>query len=338
MNLEQVAAMIGGTLSGDKTLEITGVGWIDNAEPGQVTYLAKKKYLQALNQSQASAVIVSGEVETDKAQIVVANPALAFARLLDELYTEESSSPGIHPQATIGENVTLGENVTISARVCIADNVTLGDHSVLHPGVVVGPGCQIGQHTTLHPNVTLYRKTILGDHVVLHAGVVVGADGFGYTPDERGRHHKIKQLGHVVIENHVEVGANACIDRAAMGVTRICEGVKIDNLVQVAHNCTIGAHSILVSQVGIAGSCKLGHHVIMAGQAGVADHLTIGDLAVISGKAGVINDVPQGAVLGGFPAVSITTWRKYSSLLPKLWSWVRKVKELESRLNEIEKK
>ncbi|MFQ5715475.1 MAG: UDP-3-O-(3-hydroxymyristoyl)glucosamine N-acyltransferase, partial [Nitrospinales bacterium] len=191
---------------------------------------------------------------------------------------------------------------------------------------------------TLHPNVTLYPGVVVGKDVILHAGAVVGADGFGYAPDERGQHFKVNQIGKVVIEDHVEVGANACIDRASMGTTLIKKGVKIDNLVQIAHNCSIGEHSIIVSQSGMGGSCTLGHHVILAGQVGLADHVTLGDQVVLAARSGTFRDIESGQVHGGSPSVPLASWKKYVSLLPSLPELVRKIRELDRRLAAVEKK
>jgi UDP-3-O-[3-hydroxymyristoyl] glucosamine N-acyltransferase len=336
MNLEQAARHVGGEYKGDGSLELSGARSIGEAEAGHITFVAHKKYLPSLKASGASAVIVGQEIETDKAQIVVRSPALAFARLLGVFHPEKRLAPGVDPRAAIGPNVTLGNNVTVSALVSLGEGTVVGDDSVLHPGVVVGEGCQIGHHVTIHPNVTLYAGTVIGNHVVLHAGVVVGADGFGYTLDEKGRHYKVPQVGRVVIDDRVEIGANTCIDRAALGVTHVKEGVKIDNLVQVAHNCTLGEHSILVAQVGLAGSCKLGHHVVLAGQVGLADHVTIGDQAILSAQSGTFRDIEAGGVYGGSPSVPLSTWKKYVTVLPKLPELAKKVRDLDARLNAIE--
>jgi UDP-3-O-[3-hydroxymyristoyl] glucosamine N-acyltransferase len=337
MKLEEVAALVGGVLKGDGSIEISDVRGIEDAGEGHVTFVSKKKFLPLLAKSKADAVIVDCEVDTNMAQIVMSNPMLAFARLLAAFHPETKPEPEIDSRAVLGQNVTLGKDVTLSAFVSIGDNVTIGDNAILHSGVVVGPDCRIGDDAVLHPNVTLYRNTELGNRVILHAGVVVGADGFGYVPDEMGLHNKIPQIGQVVIEDDVEVGANSCIDRATMGSTTVKRGTKIDNLVQIAHNCTIGEHSILVAQVGIGGSCTLGHHVVLAGQVGVADHVTIGDQAVLMGKAGAFRDVESKVVHGGVPNVPAVAWRKYVSLLPKLPEMSRKIKELEARLKVIEK-
>jgi UDP-3-O-[3-hydroxymyristoyl] glucosamine N-acyltransferase len=337
MKLKEIAELVGGTLKGDGGIEIGDVRSIEDEGSGFITFLIKKKLLPSLKQSKALAVIVEHEIDTDKAQIIVPNPALAFARVVNAFHPAQRPRPRVDPSASIGENVQLGKDVTLLANVVVGDDSIIGDEVVLHPGVVVGANCRIGDRTVLYPNVTLYDRIELGKDVILHAGVVVGADGFGYTPDEQGCHYKINQLGRVVIEDHVEVGANSCIDRAAMGTTLIKEGTKIDNLVQVAHNCTIGEHSILVAQVGIAGSCKLGHHVVMAGQAGLSDHVTIGNQVTLAGQSGTFRDVVDKGVYGGYPSVPLGTWKKYVTTLPKLPEMARKLKELEGRLNAIEK-
>ena len=336
MKLEQVASLVSGTLEGDGSIEINGVRGVHDAKEGDITFLMQNKYLDVLKKSKASAVFVVKPVEVSIPQIVVAKPELAFARLVKELHPEPRPQPGIHSSVVIGKKVVLGENVTLSAGVCIGENVSIGNDVVLYPNVVIGNDCKVDDHCTLHPNVTLYRNTEMGRHVIVHAGTVIGADGFGYTLDEKGCHYKINQFGRVVIEDFVEIGANSCIDRAAMDTTLIKAGTKIDNLVQVAHNCTVGNHSILVAQVGLAGSCKLGHHVVLAGQVGLADHVTLGNQVTVTAKSGTFRDLENNAVVSGWPAVPTGTWKRYVATLPKLPDLARKVKELESRLREIE--
>ncbi len=336
MKLEKIAALIGGKLKGDGAVEISGVGNIEQAREGHITFLNQKKFRPALSRSRAAAVLVEEALDTAIPQVIVASPELAFARLLRKFHPDPKSQAGIHNRALVGENVKLGAQVTLSAGVCIGDDVEIGDHVHLYPGVVVGERCRIGNHTVLHPNVTLYRDTELGDHVILHAGAVIGADGFGYTPDENGAHYKINQIGKVVIEDHVEIGANSCVDRATLGITRIKRGTKIDNLVQVAHNCTVGEHSILVAQAGVAGSCTLGHHVMLAGQVGVTDHLTLGDHVTVAAKAGVFRNIAKHRAHGGTPAIPLDVWRKYATALPKLPELIHKIRNLEKRLKEIE--
>jgi len=337
MKLQEIAERLGGTVEGDGSLEITGINGMELAEQGQITFLADKKFKDQLKACNASAVIVQKPLETDKAQVVHPAPALAFAKLLAEFHPEPRPQPGIDDNASIAEGVQLGKDVTISPFVVLGKDVVIGDNTVLHPGVVVHEGCRIGNNATLFSNVTLYRNSVIGNHVVLHAGVVIGADGFGYTPDEKGWHVKINQVGRVVIEDHVEIGANTCIDRAAFGETIVREGTKIDNLVQIAHNCDIGPHSILVAQVGIAGTCKLGHHVVLAGQVGVGDHVTIGDQVVVAAQSGVSKDLVEPGFYGGYPAVPAMGWKRYTTVLLKLPELSRKIQELEKRLNAIEK-
>ncbi len=336
MKLEQVASLVSGTLEGEGSIEISGVRGVHDAKEGDVTFLMRNKYLDALKESKASAVFVVNPVDVSIPQIVVAKPELAFARLVQALYPEPRLQPGIHPSVVMGENVVLGEKVTLSAGVCIEDDVSIGNDVVIYPNVVIGNNCKVDDHCTLYPNVTLYRNTEIGKHVIVHAGAVIGADGFGYTVDEKGCHYKINQFGRVVIEDFVEIGANSCIDRAAMDTTLIKTGTKIDNLVQVAHNCTVGDHSILVAQVGLAGSCKLGHHVVLAGQVGLADHVTLGNQVTVTAKSGTFRDLDDNEVVSGWPAVPTGTWKRYMATLPKLPNLAKKVKELESRLREIE--
>ena len=336
MKLEQVASLVSGTLEGDGSIEINGVRGVHDAKEGDITFLMQNKYLDVLKKSKASAVFVVKPVEVSIPQILVAKPDLAFARLIKELYPDPRPQPGIHSSVVIGKKVVLGENVTLSAGVCIGENVSIGNDVVLYPNVVIGNDCKIDDYCTLHPNVTLYRNTEMGRHVIVHAGTVIGADGFGYTLDEKGCHYKINQFGRVVIEDFVEIGANSCIDRAAMDTTLIKAGTKIDNLVQIAHNCKVGEHSILVGQVGLAGSCKLGHHVVLAGQVGLADHVTLGNNVTMTARTGSFRDLQNNAVVSGWPAVPTGTWKRYVATLPKLPDLVRKVKDLEARLSEIE--
>ncbi len=336
MKLEKVAELVAGTLKGDGSIEISGIRGIEQVEKGQITFLSKNKFLDILNHSQASAVLVKESIETSIPQIIVGSPELAFARLLREFHPDRKPEPGIHERAVVGKNVKLGEQVTLSAGVCIGDEVEIADHVHLYPGVVVGDRCRIGSHTVLHPNVTLYSDTELGNHVILHAGVVIGADGFGYTLDEKGAHYKINQIGRVVIEDHVEIGANSCVDRAAMGATIIKRGTKIDNLVQVAHNCVVGEHSILVAQVGLAGSCTLGHHVVRAWLVGVGDHVTLVDQVSLTARTGAFRNIESKSVCGGHPAVPLGEWKRYVSVIPKLPDLARKIRDLETRLKAFE--
>lgn len=338
MNLKKIVELVGGEVKGDDSLEIKGVAGLERAAEGEITFVAEKKYFAGLQTSKASAVFVKEECETEKVLVIHPNPQLAFAKLMAHFYPEPRPEPGIDSHAVIGKNAALGKDVTLYPFVYLGNNVTVGDGSVLFPGAVIGDDCKIGKETILYPNVTLYRNTVVGNHVILHAGVVLGADGFGYAADEKGRYVKIPQVGRVTVEDDVEIGANTCIDRATQGATIIKEGTKIDNLVQVAHNCEVGEHSILVSQVGMAGSCKLGRHVILAGQVGLADHVTLGDNVIIAAKSATSQDIESPGMYGGIPAIPAMSWKKYLAILPKLPELSRKIKKLEKRLEAIENK
>jgi len=336
MKLKELIEQVGGTVQGDDQIDITDAAGLDHAQAGHITFLADTKYKNKLATTGASAILVKEPMDTDKTQVIHPAPQLAFAKILAAFHPEPRPAPGIDERAVVAENAKIGKNVSLFPFVYVGKNVTVGDNTVLYPGVVVHDGCCIGNDCILHANVTLYRESVVGNHVILHAGVVVGSDGFGYTPNEKGEHVKVMQIGRVVIEDHVEIGANTCIDRATFGDTTLRQGAKIDNLVQVAHNCDIGPHSILVSQVGLSGTCRLGHHVVLAGQVGVADHVTLANQVVVAAKAGVSRDIPEPGFYGGTPAVSGMMWKKYVTTLPKLPEMAQKIRELEKRLNAIE--
>ncbi|MGV7221589.1 MAG: UDP-3-O-(3-hydroxymyristoyl)glucosamine N-acyltransferase [Nitrospinales bacterium] len=337
MNLREIVELVGGQIKGDDSLEITGAAGLNNSNEGDITYVEEKKSLDQLPDCKASAVLIMQECETNKAQIIHPKPALAYARLLIHFHPEIRPEPNIDSRAVISENVSLGKDVTIFPLVFIGKNTVIGDGAVLHPGVVIGDNCQIGANATIYANANLYRETVLGDNVIIHAGAILGADGFGYTPDEVGVHLKIPQIGRVVIEDDVEIGANTCIDRASKGDTIVKKGTKIDNQVQIAHNCTIGEHSIIVSQVGMSGSCTLGHHVILAGQVGLADHVELGDNVILAARSGTYADILKPGVYGGTPSISLIAWKKYITILPKLPELSRKINKLEKRLEQLEK-
>jgi UDP-3-O-[3-hydroxymyristoyl] glucosamine N-acyltransferase len=338
MKIQQIAQMVGGQVVGDDALDITGLGVLDTAKIGDIIFLDKKKYEEAAKSSSASAILTTQKIETDKTQIIIANPKLAFAKILAAFCPEPKPASGISPQASIGKNVQIDESVSIGPFSVIGDGTKIGKNTAIHSGVSIGIDCKIGDSCTVFPNATLYRKTELRNEVIIHAGAVIGADGFGYILDEQGKHFKINQVGNVIIEDRVEVGANACIDRASMGSTLVKEGTKIDNLVQIAHNCTIGEHSIIVSQAGIAGSSTLGKYNVLAGQSGVADHITLGDKVTLAAQSGAFRNIKSGEVYAGVPAVPASKWRRYVTHLPKLTNYIQKIKELEKRLANIENK
>jgi UDP-3-O-[3-hydroxymyristoyl] glucosamine N-acyltransferase len=281
--LKELAQWVEGTVVGDGEIEISGVASIEEARQGQITFISNPKYLPHLSKTQASAVIVSKEVtQADKPLLCVTDPQSAFAKVLALFSLKPYQPKGIDPKAWISPTARLGKDVTVYPFVYVGDRCSIGDRVTFYPGVFVGEDSAIGEDSILYPNVSVYPGTIVGKRVILHGGAVVGGDGFGYVKEGK-RNVKIPQVGTVEIEDDVEIGANTTIDRATLGKTIIRRGVKIDNLVMVAHNVVIGEDSILVAQVGVAGSTKIGSNVTLAGQVGVAGHIEIGDNAMRPG-------------------------------------------------------
>lgn len=334
--VKELAEYVGGTIVGDGEVEISGLGSIDEAESGQITFIADAKHLPKLETTKASAILVFKEVPfSQKPLIIVPNPRLAFAKILDLFFAKPYQSRGIDPNAQISPTALLGKNVTIYPFVYIGDRCRIEDRVTLYPGVYLGEDSTIGEDSILYPNVTVYPGSIIGKRVILHGGVVIGADGFGYVKDGN-KNVKIPQVGGVIIEDDVEVGANSTIDRAALGRTIIRKGVKIDNLVMVAHNVEIGEDSIIVAQVGIAGSTKIGKNVILAGQVGVINHLEIGDNVMVGPQSGVAENLPANQVFTGSPAIPHREWLRSAALFSKLPEMKRLLSEMEKRLTKIE--
>lgn len=334
--LKELAASVGGTVIGDGDVDISGVAAIEEAQPGEITFISNPKYLSMLSATKASAVIVSPNVtQGDKPLLSIANPYLAFAKILS-LYTQKAYQPkGIDPQASISPTARVGKEVTVYPFVCVGDRCSIGDRVTLYPGVSVGEDSSIGDESILHAHVSIYPGTIIGKRVILHSGVVVGSDGFGYVKDGK-KNVKILQVGHVEIEDDVEIGANTTVDRAALGKTVIHRGVKIDNLVQVAHNVVIGEDSIIVAQVGISGSTKIGSNVTLAGQAGLTGHITVGDNVMVGAQSGVMNDLPPNSAYTGTPAIPHREQLRVASATLKLPEMRKTLKEIEARLKKIE--
>jgi UDP-3-O-[3-hydroxymyristoyl] glucosamine N-acyltransferase len=345
-SVEALAALVRGTVEGDRQTQIYGARPLTHAGPRDITFIEDSRYGRQLEQSLACAAVVGiGFQAKPKIPIIrVAKPLDAFGIIVDHFRGQKRQpSPGIHPSCSIAESAKIGNNPGISPYVVIGEDVTIGDRCRLMPGVVVGDGCRIGDDVVLHPHVVLYSDTILGNRVTIHSGAVVGADGFGYRT-EGGKHVKVPQRGHVEIGDDCEIGANTTIDRAAFETTRIGEGTKIDNLVQIAHNCQIGRHNLIVSQVGLAGSCKTGDYVVIAGQAGIKDHITIGDGAVLEAMSGLMENVPAGEKWVGIPATPardqfrlISLIRKLPELREKLVLLARQVSALELQMDPKKK-
>jgi UDP-3-O-[3-hydroxymyristoyl] glucosamine N-acyltransferase len=290
----------------------------ETAGPGDLTLAAEKRYQERIRETGASAVIVSKAVPfRNRPLLRVDNPRLAFARLLQFIHKTPFVPTGVSPHATVGHGGSIPNRVSIYPHVHVGNGVTLGEEVTLHPGVHVGNGCTIGDGTILHPNVTVYDGIRIGARVILHSGAVIGADGFGYVFDGE-RQVKIPQRGTVVIEDDVEIGANSCVDRATFGQTTIGRGVKLDDHVQIGHNCTIGENTVMVGQVGVSGSVTVGRNCILAGQSGVVDHVRIGDGVKVLAKTAVTKDIPDGMTVSGQPAREHRTTVKIQALTRRL--------------------
>ena len=338
MTLEELANRIGATLEGDGQLEIFGVGGLLESETGEVSFLSTPKYAPHLSKTHASAVIVPEEWDRPApcALLRVKNPDQAFTKAAECFYTPPPKpTPGIHPTAVIADSVVLGKEVCVGPYCVLEEGVVLGDRTVLSGHVHIGYKTTVGADCIFYPHVSIYELTQIGDRVILHSGVVVGADGFGYAVDAKGVRTKIPQIGHVVLEDDVEMGANSAVDRARFGKTRIGKGTKIDNLVQIGHNVVIGEHSVLCGQVGVSGSSTIGSMVILAGQAGLAGHLEVGDGAIVGAQAGVMKDVPPKEFVIGSPAINHLMAKKLIAntlTLPKL---KERVKHLEKQIDQL---
>ena len=337
MKLGDLSSIVQGKILGDPELEITGAAGIREAERGDITFISSPKFVKYLHESNASCVIVKEPIEgLAVTQLVVSNPYYTFAKALELIYPGRAVAPGISGMAAVSQKASIGREVAVLPFVYVADNVSIGDGTVLYPGVCIGEHSSVGNSCIIYPNVTIRENVRIGDRVIIHAGTVVGSDGFGYVL-EKESHYKIPQVGGVVIEDDVEIGSNVSIDRATVGDTVIGKGTKIDNLVQIAHNVKIGAKSLVIAQVGIAGSSELGSFVTLAGQVGVADHVTVESGTILGGQAGVIpGHLPKG-IYSGTPAMPHRDWLKSKALFARLPEMGKKMRELEERLNKLEK-
>jgi UDP-3-O-[3-hydroxymyristoyl] glucosamine N-acyltransferase len=329
-----IAKQLQGEVVGDGTVPITGFAPADAARSGDLTFAESEAYFAQAQQSAASAILVSAEAKSSpKTLIRVANARVAFAKALTLFFPEPKFAPGVHPSAVVAPSAQIDPSAHIGPLCVIGAGARIGARCVVEGGDQVGANCALGEDVRLFPNVVLYERTQVGNRVRIHAGAVIGADGFGYVFDE-GRHLKVPQIGNVIVEDDVEIGANSAVDRATLGSTIIGRGTKIDNLVQVGHNVTLGAHCILCGQVGIAGSTKVGSYVTMAGQVGVAGHLKIGDKATLGAQSGLMNDVPDGENWLYTPAQPNRHVKRMLIAMQRLPELLRRVSELEKRLKD----
>ena len=348
----EIARLLNAQLLGDEKTLITGVAGLDTASAGTILFIENEKMIADAFSGSASAIIapesLRDELETlqsnskrgrrrIKPVVLTGNPRLAFAKVLEWMLPSTVPEKGIHPTAIIEDDAIIGEGVTIREFCYVGHSARIGDGAILYPHVYVGDGAQIGQECVLYPNVVCGHHIQLGKRVRIHASSVIGGDGFGYVFDGQ-KHHKVPQIGLVIIEDDVEIGCNVCIDRATMGATRVGEGTKIDNLVQIAHNVQIGKNCILCGQVGLSGSVVVEDNVIMAGQAGLRDHVKIGKGAILGAKAGIMADVGAGEFVAGAPAVPNRDYMKMNAASRKLPDMARQLRRLEKTVAELQAK
>lgn len=332
MKLGEVAQNLGAELRGNAELEITGVAGIEEAGPTEITFVANPRYTALTHTTHAAAVIVEpGFQELPVATLRIRNPYNAFSRALALFYQPPSYPAGIHPTAVIDSSATIGPDTHIGAYVVVGPKVRVGAHSTLLPHVVLYPGVQTGEHFFAHAHSVVRENCILGNHVTLENGVIIGGDGFGFSKNVEGQWEKIPQSGPVRIGDRVDVQSNACIDRATVGETRIGDGTKVDNLVQIGHGCHVGQNTLLCAQTGLAGSSMVGSNVILAGQVGIAGHCTVGDGVILTAQSAVSHDVPPGKMISGSPGFDNRTWLRAVTVFQRL-------PELLKRLDRLEKK
>lgn len=331
---EMIAEFLGGEIVGDRNAQVWTVAKIEEGGEGSLSFLANPKYEPFVYDSEASIIIVNRDFEPHKpvrATMVKVDDAYAsFAKLLELYATNKPRRKGIDPQASISAEARLGEGCYVGAFAVIGPGAEIGDNCSIYPQVYIGDRVRIGNNVTLHPGVRIYEECVVGNNVTIHAGTVIGADGFGFAPNDSGSFDKIPQIGNVVIGDHVEIGANTCIDRATMGSTRISDGVKLDNLIQVGHNVFIGENTVCAALVGIAGSSSVGHNAMLGGQVGIAGHLHIGNNVKIGSKSGVSNNIADDQTYMGYPAMPVSKHHRSFAIfrnLPELSAAVHQLKK-----------
>ena len=335
MKLAEIAKRLGTQLEGDGNIDIRGVAGIEEAEPGQITFVANPKYATAAHRTRASALVVAPEFpQLETATLRDKNPYLIFARVIELFYKEPKYTAGVHATAVIHPSAKLGKNASVGAYVVVDEDVTIGDNCTLLPHVVIYRGAKVGKNFLAHAHAVVREHCRLGDNVILQNGVVVGADGYGFAKDGQGAWHKIAQSGPAIIEDDVEIQANACVDRASVGETRIGRGSKIDNLVQVGHGSKVGERTLLCAQVGLAGSTHVGNDVILAGQVGVAGHCHVGDGVIATAQTGIPNDVEPGKIVSGYPAIDNKQWLRAVAVFARLPELARSVRSLAKKTVE----
>jgi UDP-3-O-[3-hydroxymyristoyl] glucosamine N-acyltransferase len=336
MKLGEIAKALGCEVDGDSHLEIRGVAGIEEAGPGDITFLVNRKYRSVLATTRASAIIVAkDEVPGPIALLRSANPYLDFARAIELFHPSPEYTMEIHPTAIIAPTAKIAPGAHIGPYCFVADDVEIGRNAVLHSSVTIYRGANIGDDFFAHAHVTVREDCRIGNRVLLQNGVTIGSDGYGFARNADGSWYKMRQSGITVIEDDVEIQAHSVIDRATVGETRIGRGTKVDNLVQVGHACKVGAHTMLCGQVGLAGTTKVGDRCILAGQVGTAGHLTIGDRTVLTAQSGVPSDVPADSVYSGYPATETLAWRKSVAVFNRLPEMQKQLRELRDEVDKL---
>src|SRR5271154_2077627 len=340
MKLGEIAQKLGCTVEGDENLEITGVAGIEDAQPGELTFLVNRKYRPALETTHAPAVLIARDESKPQriAALRSANPYLDFARAIELFHPAPPGAPSVHATATIAGSARIGVGAHIGPYCFIDEDVEIGSHAVLHSFVSIYRGARIGDNFFAHAHACVRENCRLGHRVLLQNGVVIGSDGFGFAPEASGRWHKFRLAGITVIGDDVEIQAHSAIDRATVGETQIGRGTKIDNLVQVGHACKVGEDTLLCGQVGLAGSTNVGNRCVLAGQVGAAGHLTIGDGATLTAQSGVPADVPAGAIYSGYPAMENPAWRKSVAVFNRLPDLQKEVRALRAEVARLKGK
>lgn len=336
---EQIASVLNGTIEGDPSVAVRNFSKIEEGKPGTLTFLANPKYTHYIYETEASIVLVNNDFKSEspiKATLIrCVNAYAALAILLDMVEKSKPQKNGVEDMSYVASSASLGEQVYVGAFAYIADNVKVGDNTKIYPQVYVGDDVVIGNNTIIYPGAKIYQGCIIGSNCIIHAGAVIGSDGFGFAPEADGTYKKIPQMGIVIVEDDVEIGANTTIDRAVMDATIIHKGVKLDNLIQVAHNVEIGENTVMAAQVGISGSTKIGKQCMFGGQVGLGGHITIGDNANIGAQSGIISNIEPNAKILGAPAIPVKDFFRSSVIFPKLPDMYRQLAQLQKEVEAL---
>ena len=334
---KEIAGLAGGKVEGNPDAAVSKLAKIEEGTPGALTFLSNPAYAQYIYSTQATIAIVNNDFVAEQALpetltlIRVADARQAFAKLLEAYNQFRMNKVGIDPTAVISSSAKIGANVYIGAKAVIGDHVTIGDNTKIHPNVTVNDATRIGNNTIIYPGVVIYHDCVIGNNCILQSGTIIGGDGFGFQPNSENNYTKVPHIGNVIIEDHVEIGANTTIDRATLGSTIIRKGVKLDNLIQVAHNCEIGENTVIAAQTGVAGSTKIGRDCLIGGQVGIVGHLVIGNRVKIAAQSGIGSNIPDDEIVQGSPAFGIGDYKRSYVMFRKLPELADKIKELEKK-------